>query len=621
MQIPTTGPFLQGFNGVMETKMPELSQTEPSTPIQRAVSPERGSHSVPWRRSIQLPPSVMPGILAQFSKDSDQRPARARSSSRNRGGERSRSRSRHRSMSPRDTPIRRGRGRDTNRGRENPEDTPGRKRRRSSIITIKDGQTVFDPKYVGAVTVDYLRFFCQVLMEERQTAGNEREDVDSERERRNIKDATDLKTTSQSEDSAVEPRNEFDHSLQIPSDSDVLHSPISARELVRSPILSIFQPESPSANISPASLPTQSPSHPGIQPAKQPFKSYLERILEKQRQKKGKTTMKSPILNAPENNVETPTEGQSTNFVIDPKLSATPVNDENQEPEYDGGSDTGPAELDIDVDESSELDFRMDPVFETEEEEAEPEPLLNVRDSVVISNQQEDVNRTPEYSFDHGFDTYSPTKLVTPATSEFNYSYDRAINSEASTSPEGVIHEQYTLNNEDSEAILEQVSESVPDEWDITEPRPIARDRRPSIEWSRIKRIKDTPTKFSGSFDIPIRMIKGLVNTARLHGFISGPPTKKKKLDRITTTTQDQIRQFSEEFLQSVVNDLEAYAGHRGSEEIGLSDVILYMNRLKGIEQRNESEVESISKLAQSFLPLELLISLDNSLSESLHHK
>lgn len=604
----------------MEIKTPELSQTEPSTPVHRAVSPERGSHSVPWRRSIQLPPSVMPGILAQFSQESDPRPARARSTSRNRGGERSRSRSRHKSMSPRDTPIRRGRGRETERERENLEDTPGRRRRRSSIITTLDGQTVFDPKYVGAVTVDYLRFFCQVLMEERQKTGNEREEADSERERRDESDTTGLNPTSQSDDSAVEPRNEFDHSLQIPSDSEVLNSPISARELVKSPILSIFQPESPTTNISAAPLPTPSVPQPGIQPAKQPFKSYLERILEKQRQKKGKT-VQSPVLHAPENDIETPTEDQSTKFVIDPKFSATPVNDENQEPEYDGGSDMGPVELDIDVDQSSELDFRMDPVFETEEEEAEPEPLLNVRDSVVITNQREDVNRTPEYSFDHGFDTYSPTKLVTPATSEFNYSYDRAINSEASTSPEGVIHEQYTLNHEDSEAILEQVTESAPDEWGVAEPLLITEHRRPSIEQPRIKRIKDTPTKFSGSSDIPIRMIKGLVNTARLHGFISGPPTKKKKLDRLTTTTQDQIRLFSEEFLQSVVSDLEAYAGHRGSQEIGLSDVILYMNRLKGIEQRNELEVESISKLAQGFLPLELLISLDNSLSESLHRK
>lgn len=603
----------------MEIKTPELSQTEPSTPVHRAVSPERGSHSVPWRRSIQLPPSVMPGILAQLSQDSDSRPARARSTSRNTGGERSRSRSRHKSMSPRDTPIRRGRGRETERGRENLDDTPGRRRRRSSIITTLDGQTVFDPKYVGAVTVDYLRFFCQVLMEERQKTG-EREEANSERERRDESNTTGLNPTSQSEDSAVEPRNEFDHSLQIPSDSEVLHSPISARELVKSPILSIFQPESPTTNIYAAPLPTPSVPQPGIQPAKQPFKSYLERILEKQRQKKGKT-VQSPVLHAAESDIETPTEDQLTKFVIDPKFSATPVNDENQEPEYDGSSDIGPVELDIDVNQSSELDFRMDPVFETEEEEAEPEPLLNVRDSVVITNQREDVNRTPEYSFDHGFDTYSPNKLVTPATSEFNYSYDRAVNSEVSTSPEGVIHEQYTLNHEDSEAILEQVAESAPDEWGVAEPLLITEHRRPSIEQPRIKRIKDTPIKFSGSSDIPIRMIKGLVNTARLHGFISGPPTKKKKLDRITTTTQDQIRQFSEEFLQSVVSDLEAYAGHRGSQEIGLSDVILYMNRLKGIEQRNESEVENISKLAQSFLPLELLISLDNSLSESLHRK
>lgn len=587
----------------MVDSTPEVSQTEPSTPVNRPLPADRGSHSVPSqhsrRRSIPLPPLVMPGILAQFSQETDSRRSRSRSPARIRTGEvsRSRSRSRNRSISPGNTPIRGRRDSSAYTTRE-------RRRRRSSIITTQDGQQIFDPKYVGAVTVDYLRFFCQVLMEEksRQISNNERKDKENDRQsldedkEANSEDNEVEMDISGSEESVVEPHNEFDHSLQIPSDSDVLHSPISPDIDVQSPLISISQPELGSTSMPQSPIPSTSIS----QPTKQPFKSYLERILEKQRQKKGTKIVDSPLTytpNVPESDIETPVVQETERFAINPDVIIE--SDVNDTPTA-----------------NESLDFEMEPVFDPEDDnEPGRGSLLNFRDSVVISG-----NRTPEYSADRILQTnYSPTKLVTPSTSEFAYDYDRAINPESSLSPEGVIHEQYTLNNEDSEAILEHISES---EAENDESKLAERYTQTISQPKPTKRIRGSPKKFSESGDIPIGMIKGLVNTTRLQSYINGPARKRKKLDRIPANIHEQIRLFSEEFLQSVVSDLEAYAGHRDSEEIDISDVILYMNRLKGVEQKNESEVENISKLAQNFLPLELLISLDNSLSESLRqHK
>lgn len=81
------------------------------------------------------------------------------------------------------------------------------------------------------------------------------------------------------------------------------------------------------------------------------------------------------------------------------------------------------------------------------------------------------------------------------------------------------------------------------------------------------------------------------------------------------------IQDKSNDFLESLVSDLEAYSTHRtGSNEsqINILDVFLYLNRIKfGRRETQQDEIENISRLAQNFLPLELLIELHDNLLKS----
>lgn len=81
------------------------------------------------------------------------------------------------------------------------------------------------------------------------------------------------------------------------------------------------------------------------------------------------------------------------------------------------------------------------------------------------------------------------------------------------------------------------------------------------------------------------------------------------------------IQDKSCDFLESLVSDLEAYSTHRTSSDesqINILDVFLYLNRIKfGKRETQHDEIENISRLAQKFLPLELLIELHDNILKS----
>lgn len=118
---------------------------------------------------------------------------------------------------------------------------------------------------------------------------------------------------------------------------------------------------------------------------------------------------------------------------------------------------------------------------------------------------------------------------------------------------------------------------------------------------------------------IPRSLVKGLVSLVR-HIPKQSPPRKRSRNERLPPELIQVITAKSNELLQQVLSDLEAYAGHRGSKQINIQDAILYLNRIKSTSG-STSEIENISKLAQTVFPLELLVSLDNSLQESANKR
>ncbi|CAK7896316.1 hypothetical protein CAAN1_12S00606 [[Candida] anglica] len=88
----------------------------------------------------------------------------------------------------------------------------------------------------------------------------------------------------------------------------------------------------------------------------------------------------------------------------------------------------------------------------------------------------------------------------------------------------------------------------------------------------------------------------------------------------------DYLQHISDDFLNSVVDDLEDYSKHRTrgkGKQINVKDVLLFMNRTNfvaktpGEREDRASEISAISRLAHNFLPLELLLGLENSLENS----
>lgn len=159
-----------------------------------------------------------------------------------------------------------------------------------------------------------------------------------------------------------------------------------------------------------------------------------------------------------------------------------------------------------------------------------------------------------------------------------------------------VIHEEFTIDNDEEHQIFESSDESV-----VASPPPVTSILQTMSlgSDSRIPHVQPSTTNAPSS-SLPLKSIKNLVDVVRHHENIKKRPPNQALIH--------DIQEKSNEFLQSMMSDLNAYADHRGSEKIDMLDVLLYLNRIKF------NDVDTISRLAQNFLPLELLIALDNEL-------
>lgn len=189
-------------------------------------------------------------------------------------------------------------------------------------------------------------------------------------------------------------------------------------------------------------------------------------------------------------------------------------------------------------------------------------------------------------------------------------------------SPSGVIDEHYTLDDENLQIFSEGSDSDHQPEEDETVHRsePVLKGSTSSL--SRITSSKSSARSTSKNVTLSMPTFKNLVNYVNVANVESlQPSNKKRKRSRPTAEIYNALWEKSDEFLSTLVSDLDAYAKHRtGGEnyQINVQDVILYLNKLKFTDESNQrvNQAIDISKLATKFLPLELLVSLDENLQK-----
>lgn len=460
----------------------------------------------------------------------------------------------------------------------------------------------YDAGYVGPVTKGFLRAFSRALLQENKEHSPEEE----------VYKALDEQYQRQLT-SPAELINEFDYSLPLPSD-DVMLSP--------------YQPTQPTEPLDLKRKPEVSDDRPV-------FKSYLERILDR------KSRHQIHLLSMFDRDSPRDLTSHGVNAVLDTSKFVI-ENTLSGLPEYSNTDDL--LSLDLRLAEPvafGNLSDVSDSNDSSEKENLQPVSSLTDRRSTffdeadVTPNTYVDlplgeVNQLDIPRWDSVL--FEPSKVATPSMStgpfenEINENED---NVESDLSSVGLISGHFTINNEDiydhefylppGLPVNEDEEMEAPPQLRV-ESRETTERQRTSLGSSLVTK-RQLPAQESGT--LPRSLVRGVVSVA-LHvpilGSSQSPPRKKLKNSRISLSLMQSITSKSNEFLQQVMLDLGAYAGHRNSSQINIQDAVLYLNRIKSYGP-SRSTIDNISLLAQSVLPLELLVSLDNSLQESANKR
>jgi hypothetical protein len=190
-----------------------------------------------------------------------------------------------------------------------------------------------------------------------------------------------------------------------------------------------------------------------------------------------------------------------------------------------------------------------------------------------------------------------------------------------SQSPSGIIDEHYTLDNNQLAIFSGESSSEDEEDFDNEEAGISVGARIDNYSFQPRIRLAHIPkNETMGNVALSLPTFKNLVKYVDISNLDSlASSRKRRKPIRPSTDIYNLLWQKTDEFLSSLVSDLEAYAQHRsgGNDyQINCRDVILYLNKLnfKNEENQRVSQVYDISKLATNFLPLELLLSLDENL-------
>lgn len=250
------------------------SMTEPSTPLRNVTREDTriGYYSNPLKFGIHLPPYELPAITARLG---------LRSIPGSRGSRPTTPKFiEHGNQATSDISVgRRSRIQTPTRGSTNyVDEVRNKRRRRSSIIITQKGDAVFDPNYVGPITIDYLKFFCKVVVKERERV-DVAEDVEGK-----------VLNTSESQQlneppSVLNPLDQvFDQSLPIPNSDGLLQSPmrlLSIKTNAEDPAYRNRDSSPQSIIDTGENIQDRTPpynSHPN-QPEQPKTYSYLEKIL------------------------------------------------------------------------------------------------------------------------------------------------------------------------------------------------------------------------------------------------------------------------------------------------------------------------------------------------------
>lgn len=618
---------------VQDAAATAVSRTEPSTPLRNVVraDPLAANYSLPTFRDygqrFRLPPPEIPSISDILQQE---RKARDLSHPVNRSRSRSHSRSRPRTPNRRASDFHESSRRES----EYRETVTSRRRRRSSMLTTQSGQIVYDSTYVGPVTIDYLRFLCKVQIDE--TIARERPPTPDIKENHIAKISQ-----TQSPVSATD----FDHSLPLPSDN-FLKSPEQLRDILEPSAFEV------AVNLLTEAVQVPQPAPPERTKSLKVFMSYLERILEAQ---KNRSIDKNASDSIPKNDTISSASPETiklplndrTGLVIENRLVGTPAFDNLNLTNRTsvGFSDTNTGTLSRPSTEHNRLhqQFIIDTNDILASIDRSASTALNVteytpNDGYEIRNDDQDVDAAPDFpnsptnKFDKDFGAetagtgevetpswnghqYSPSDIVTPPQEPTLYPGDIA-----STSPKGVVHEQYVMNDDNYNSDLQTGLLDDPINGDISHLIDEPVEEGTLVNSRRVVRSASSK-KPAQLADIPLNKIRHLVkhiqHTSTTHG-LNSPPRKKKRINRLAPATYSHIQKLSGDFLLSLGGDLEAYATHRGSSQILLKDVVLYLDRIRTAEKES-TKLEVISNLAQDFFPLEHLISLENSLLQAMN--
>ncbi|ODV77539.1 uncharacterized protein CANTADRAFT_23655 [Suhomyces tanzawaensis NRRL Y-17324] len=620
-----------------------VSRTEPSTPISSSKI-ERPGLSGPFStirdgHGVRLPPYELPQVTARLSKEVSRPLSRSRTKVTT-GSTRNTPRSTPRAT-PHGTPRGTPRGTPTRINRRASEviEQRNKRRRRSSMLLTESGEAVYDPTYVGPITIDYLRFWCKVLIKDKE------------------KEKEILRTNKlQSPPPPIQPllvspsARDFDQSLPLPSESaGLLQSPFQlegnyAKIHTESPLFEEYKVLPIRKSRSQEEHKISGETLPSIPEALKPKTfSYLEKILMTRKMKNqspskartGRTAKRTPLQE-----IEITSRRSSVSYRRDENAEVhhnendflviqdkSEISKEKElSPKYEGHQES--QELPNWASIHSESGENNDtPQYEIPDFNEAPitNPTINEQEEQTNIDELKAGSLTPERHHQLGISLssleFSPSKVITPqnGTSPF----------QRTNSSNQIIQEEYTFGDGNlSHTFIELPSTNSEDSLIL----PLPEIKIPAVGLnSNIPQDIQVPNSRIVSSDLnrlstksmPATSVRSLVKSIRYHSIASIADSTEKRPKRITSLSQEvyqSLQEKSDQFLDSLMSDLHAYAEHRTSTDsprINLSDVLLYLNRVNfvGSKENREVEVRKISSLAQNYLPLELLISLDNNLN------
>lgn len=615
------------------------SLTAPSTPKSRIIdvasTSVNYSYPIQNNRDFHLPPHELGSVNFLNSRE--------KSSERRRGNSNSGRRPRSRSSMFRDATI------NGNLPYETPTNSSFLRKRRTSGSVMSNTKNPrrlssgssndkegFETNRIGPITLDYLRFFCKILTEEKvekketgttneeperdAKEGTNQKKIHEDKDKEMIED-TETKDGERSRSQDTKRSFAFDNVLRVPKNENTVITPNSRTRGDR------FEDERASLNVFEKSLPL-------FDAGKTSDEIPSEDINEENPDNINKSYATSPISRKSRVNENQPRRAfsylekilnshvarhhrRSLQFIIDVQRSpdkrklASISNDAEIErdvafiidEEMTNDTDNG---LNIEsfshkLDEENNGMLEPDNAFEYAMEQAEQIPEEANRDFYSSSSDTDDNLRNSEL----------PIEAEIPEDDIRSVSSRHEEQEPDFSDDNNFLSEGFTLANYNESSVITDIEK----EMALLE-RPSGKKNKESR--NDRTRIPTRRNKKSLKKVIPKQTVKSLVKILEITNDLQGSNDKRKSGDKnYSNDVYQLIQEKSSEFILTVVSNLEAYSRHRTnskSNQINIRDVLLYMKRVKEMEGLELDEPESLTKLAYKVLPLELLLSLDNSL-------